>query len=81
MDEREKIAKDLERQIGEAHARFVAAMTERVPRMSLQQRERYFAALSALAAKVEDRERPLREVLQELLFEIGPMLFAEMQGE
>jgi hypothetical protein len=81
MDERDAIAKDLERQIGEAHARFVAAMAARVPRMSLEQRERYFAALSSLVAKLEDGERPLREILQEVLFEIGPMLLAEMAGE
>jgi hypothetical protein len=81
MDERDAIAKDLERQIGEVHARFVAAMTARVPRMSLEQRERYFTALSSLVAKLEDGERPLREILQEALFEIGPMLLAEMTGE
>jgi hypothetical protein len=56
-------------------------MTARVPRMSLEQRERYFTALSSLVAKLEDGERPLREILQEVLFEIGPMLLAEMTGE
>jgi hypothetical protein len=81
MDEREKISKDLDRQIGDAHERFVSGMTARLPRMSLEQKERYFAALSAVAGKVTDPERPLREIMQEVLFEIGPMLLAEMQGD
>lgn len=81
MDEREKIAADLDRQIGEVHERFVAAMTARLPSMTLEQKERYFAALAAVAGKVEDPARPLREIAQELLFELGPLLLAEIQSE
>lgn len=80
MADRDTIEKDMERQIAEAHERFVDAMTARVPRMSLEQKERYLAALSSLATRVADVDKPLRQVAQESFAEIAPFLLAEMQG-
>ena len=78
--DRDRIAQDLERQIADTHERFVAAMRKRVPTMTLEQRERYFAALSALTVRLEDAQKPLREVAQEAMVEIAPILVAEIQS-
>jgi hypothetical protein len=77
---RDRIARDLERQIGDTHARFVAAMTTRFGHMTLEQKERYFAALSALTIRLEDSAKPLRQIAQEAFVEIAPLLVAEIQG-
>jgi hypothetical protein len=70
--------RDLERQLRMTHERFVTAMSARIPAMSLEQRERYFAVLSSLVAKLEDRDKPLRDILQEMVAEAGPYLFREL---
>jgi hypothetical protein len=79
-NDRRRIDEDLERQIGDTHERFVAAMTARVPGMTLEQKERYFAALSALTVRLEDAKKPLREVAQEAMTVIAPILLAESQS-
>jgi len=63
------IAQDLDKQIIATQRRFQKAMKARLPRMSLESKERYFAVLSLLVAKLEDPNKPLREVLQDVLFE------------
>ena len=70
---------DLESQLRMTHDRFVTAMNARLPAMPLDQKERYFAVLSALVAKLETREKPLREILQEMMAEAAVYVFQEMQ--
>jgi hypothetical protein len=74
------IERDLEQQIGMTHERLVAAMERRVPAMPAEQKERYFAVLSALVARLEDDEKSLRQVLQETVAEAGPYLLRELGG-
>jgi hypothetical protein len=62
------------------HERFTVAMNGRVPAMTLEQKERYFAVLSGLVTRLEDSEKPLRVVLQEMMAEAAPYLFREMNG-
>lgn len=71
----------LESDIAFAHERFVAAMRERVKRMTPAQRERYFAVLSLLVAKLEDPDRELRSVIAEMMAEAGSYLMAELAGD
>ena len=78
--DRERIARDLEQQIAETHRRYVAAMTARVAKMSLEQRERYFVALSSLTSRLEDTGKTLREVAQEAMTEVVPFVVAEIQS-
>jgi hypothetical protein len=48
--------------------------------MTLEQKERYFAVLSGLVGRLEDAEKPLKTVLQEMMAEAAPYLFREING-
>jgi hypothetical protein len=69
---------DLDRQIVATHRRFVKAMDGRLPDMGADTKERYFAVLSVLVAKLEDAGKPLKEVMQEMVSEAGHMILQEM---
>jgi len=74
-----EIERDLEDQLRMTHERFVAAMNARLPAMPLEQKERYFAVLSALVGKLETADKPLREVLQEMMAEAASYVLQEMR--
>ncbi len=74
------IEQDLEKQILATQQRFQAAMKTRLTRMSLDSKERYFAVLSLLVTKLEILNKPLREVLQEVLIESAPYIAQELTG-
>lgn len=74
------LERDLDGQLRMTHERFVAAMNARLPQMPLPQKERYFAVLSSLVAKLEDRDKPLHEILQEMMAEAASYVFQEMQS-
>ena len=77
---KDAVEQELERQIADTHERYVAVMTTRVSGMSREQKERYFAALSALTIRLEDERKPLKTVAQEAISEIVPILVAEIQS-
>ena len=79
MQER-AVQKDLDRQIAATHRRFVKAMDARVPTLTADTKERYFAILSMLVGKLETSEKGLKEILQEMMFEAGSVILQEMQG-
>jgi hypothetical protein len=72
------VERDLERQLRMTHDRFVVAMNARLPGMDLGQKERYFAVLSTLVGKLETAEKPLRDVLQEMMAEAAGLVFQEI---
>ncbi len=74
------VEQDLESQIRMTHERFVIAMDERLPAMTLEQKERYFAVLSSLVSRLEDPEKSLKTILQEMMAEAAPYLFSEING-
>jgi hypothetical protein len=74
-----EIERDLEAQLRMTHDRFVTAMNARLPTMPLEQKERYFSVLSALTTKLETPEKPLREVLQEMMAEAASYVLQEMR--
>lgn len=74
------VEQDLESQIRMTHERFVIAMDERLPAMTLEQKERYFAVLSSLVSRLEDPEKSLKAILQEMMAEAAPYLFSEING-
>ena len=80
MADRSLIEQDLEKQILATQQRFQAAMKTRLTNMSLDSKERYFAVLSLLVAKLEIIDKPLREVLQEVLIESAPYIAQELTG-
>jgi hypothetical protein len=69
---------ELDRQIVATHRRFVKAMDGRLGDMGDDTKERYFAVLSVLVAKLEESDKPLKEVMQELVSEAGHMILQEM---
>jgi hypothetical protein len=72
------IERDLESQVRMTHDRFVTSMNARLPAMPLEQKERYFAVLSALVTKLETPSKSLREVLQEMMAEAATYVLQEM---
>ncbi len=60
---------DLDRQIASSHKRFVKAMDERLGGMSADTKEAYFVILTKLVTKLEDADKPLKEILQEMMAE------------
>ena len=76
----DELERDLESQIRMTHERFSLAMAARLPAMTLEQKERYFAVLSSLVTRLEDAEKPLKTILQEMMAEAAPYLFQEING-
>ena len=74
------VERDIEAQLRMTHDRFVAAMNARLPTMPLEQKERYFSVLSALVAKLETADKPLREIMQEMMAEAAGFVLQEMQN-
>jgi len=79
MDAR-ALEKDLDRQIVATHRRFVKAMDGRLGTMSADSKERYFAVLSTLVAKLETPDKPMREIMHEMMTEAASLILQEMQG-
>ena len=74
------LEQDYDRQIAATHKRFVKAMNSRLDAMSLETKERYFAVLSKLTAKLEEGEKSLRDVMQEMMAEAASLILQEMQA-
>lgn len=74
------ISQDLDKQIIATQQRFQKAMKARLANMPLETKERYFAVLSLLVARLEDPTKPLREVLQDVVIESAPYIAQELSG-
>lgn len=62
------------------HQRFVLAMEARLPTLEAASKERYFAVLSILVAKLEAEDKTMREILVEMMAEAGRHLMEEMSA-
>ncbi len=80
MSSAEMVSRALEGDIKIAHERFVRAMEARLPTLELASKERYFAVLTMLVAKLEAQEKPMRQVLGEMMAEAGRHLMEEMSA-
>jgi hypothetical protein len=69
----------LESDIRMTHERFCAAMEARLPALDADTVERYFALLSSLVEKLEDPDRELRQILQDMMGEAAGLIMQEMQ--
>jgi hypothetical protein len=74
------LQKDLDRQIIAIHRRFTKAMDGRLGSMSAETKERYFAVLSTLVSKLETIEKPMRDIMQEMMSEAASLILQEMAG-
>ena len=61
-----------------AHERLTAAIRARLPDMTREERERYFALLAPLVAKIEEVDKPLKRVFQEAMAELLPIVLQGM---
>jgi hypothetical protein len=80
MSDPDAIREQLGRDILATQERFNAAMACRLPQMSREERERYFALLSVLVTRLEDLGKPLRQVFQETASEVLPILMQELSS-
>jgi len=55
-------------------------MAERLGTMRLDTKERYFAVLSVLVAKLEASDKSMREIMQEMMGEAATVILQELQG-
>ncbi len=74
------VQKDLDRQIIATHKRFVKAMDGRLDSMTPEMKETYFSVLSKLTLKLEDADKPLRDVAQEMMAEAMTEVLQMVQG-
>lgn len=74
------LSKGLDSDISAVHRRFLGAMEKRLPALSVETKERYFAVLSALVGKLETPEKNLREILQEVMSESAAIIFQEISA-
>lgn len=72
------IAAGLDSDIRMTHERFIAAMDGRLPSMSLAMKETYFAVLGNLVGKLEDEEKPLRRILEEMMVESSALIMQQL---
>jgi hypothetical protein len=74
------VPSDLDRQIATAHRRFVKAMEERTVTMGEDTKETYFAIVAKLVDKLETPDKPLRDILQEMMAEAMSEVLQMMQS-
>ncbi|MCK6554541.1 hypothetical protein L6Q96_08150 [Candidatus Binatia bacterium] len=72
------LAKGLDSDIAMVHQRFLAAMESRLPSMNANVKERYFAVLSNLVCKLEVYDKPLRDVLREIMAESAHLVLRDL---
>jgi len=58
----------------------VRAMETRLPTVALESKERYFAILSLLVSKLEEPQKSLRDIVNELMVEAASHLMAELSS-
>jgi len=73
------LSQGLDSDIALVHERFVTAMQQRLPRMPLATKERYFALVSTLVGKLEVPEE-LRDIVQEMMSTAAAILMQEMNA-
>lgn len=76
----DNLSRALDGDIAMVHERFVRAMEARLPTLEMASKERYFAVLTSLVAKLEAQEKSMREVLSEMMAEAGRHLMEELSA-
>ena len=80
MSSADLVSRALDSDIAMTHERFVRAMEARLPTLELASKERYFAVLTNLVAKLEMPEKSMRDVLAEMMAEAGRHLMEELSA-
>ena len=69
----------IDREIYEAHRRYIAVMEERLATISEESKGHYTKILTSLADKLAVPGKPLSEIVGEMMSEAAPLLFQTMQ--
>jgi hypothetical protein len=75
----EMLRRALEADIRMTQERFCVAMEQRLSSIEADSLERYFAVLSKLVAKLEDLDKGLGEIMNEMMAESAAILMQEIQ--
>ncbi len=65
-------------EIARMHEHFVELMNDRLGEVDVSDLERYFALMSNLVAKLEHRDKALRDVAREMVAESASWVMAEL---
>jgi hypothetical protein len=80
FDQPNPFSDPLDREIYEAHRRFVEVMeTDRLSSISAATKEHYLRIMRTLADKLAVPTKPLSEIVGEIMSEAAPLLFQAMQ--
>jgi hypothetical protein len=80
MSSADLVSRALDGDIAMAHERFVQAMDARLPALEMASKERYFVVLTTLVTKLEMPEKNMREILSEMMAEVGRHLMEELSA-
>ena len=76
----EKLREALEADIQMTQERFCLAMEGRLPSIEPDSLERYFAVLSKLVLKLEDADKSLGQIMNEMMAEAASVIMQEIQS-
>ncbi len=76
----DSLRRALENDIRMTQERFCIAMERRLPAIEPDSLERYFAVLSKLVLKLEDPEKSLGQIMNEMMAETASILMQELQS-
>ncbi len=77
-DEPAELKADVLLQIMDTHDQYFELMNERLPELDEEILEIYLAALGKLVDKLEDRDKTLREVAQEMFGEVAGVVMKHL---
>ena len=67
-------------QIAEVHERFAELMTQRLPETGQRELGLYLGVFGKLVAKLEDKDKSLRDAAQEMFGEVASLVMTELGG-
>lgn len=74
----EAMKEHLLEQIADVHDHFVEQMNSRLPEVGQRELELYLGVLGKLVAKLEQKDKPLRQSAQELFAEVASIVMTEL---
>jgi hypothetical protein len=78
MADSAQLKRHLMGQLPQTHARFGELMQARLARAEVEDLERYFGVLSALVGKLEEKDKPLKDILREMAAEYAAIVLMEL---
>ncbi len=78
MSDEAEIKQHLKRQIAETHEIFPELMEKRLDEVGVREMESYLSVLGSLVDKLEDEDKPLREIAQEMFAKVANIVMTEL---